>query len=102
MSDPAEPPSRKAAAARGVRNVGALAARRVSTTDWATSEHLLALVDASTTCIYVKDAVGRYLLINRRYEDVFHVTRHDFVGRTDHDLFTPAIAEVLRRNDLEV
>lgn len=103
MPDRAEPPSRKVASAvRAGRKVEPLAARRVSTTDWATSEHLLALVDASTTCIYVKDAAGRYLLVNRRYEEVFHVTRNDFVGRTDYDLFTHPIAETLRQNDLEV
>ena len=78
------------------------AARRVSTTDWATSEHLRSLVDNSTTCIYVKDDAGRYLLINRRYEEVFHVLHDDFVGRTDNDLFPPEIAHPLRQNDLEV
>jgi two-component system sensor histidine kinase UhpB len=103
MSDRAEPPTRKLGTpARGGRKVEALATRRVSTTDWATSEHLLTLVDASTTCIYVKDAAGRYLLINRRYEEVFHVARSDFHGHTDHDLFTAPIAEALRQNDLEV
>ena len=103
MPDRAEPPSRKVApAARTTRKVAPLAARRVSTTDWATSAHLLARVDASTTCIYVKDAAGRYLLINRRYEEVFHVKRRDFLGHTDHDPFPAPIAADLRRNDAEV
>lgn len=84
------------------RKVEPIAARRVSTTDWATSEHLLSLVDNSTTCIYVKDAAGRYLLINRQYELLFHVSRTDFVGRTDFDFFPPEIANPLRQNDLEV
>ncbi len=97
------PPSRKLSSAPSPsRNVDAIAARRVSTTDWATSEHLLALVDNSTTCIYVKDAAGRYLLINRRYEEVFHVSRAEFIGRTDLDFFPPDIAQALRGNDLEV
>jgi PAS domain S-box-containing protein len=82
--------------------VEASAARRISTTDWATSEHLRALVDNSTTCIYVKDDAGRYLLINRQYELIFHVSHADFVGRTDYDLFTFDIARTLRQNDLEV
>ncbi len=97
-----EPPRKLASAARTSRTVDAIAARRVSTTDWATSEHLLALVDNSTTCIYVKDLAGRYLLINRRYEEVFHVSRADFVGKTDREFFPPDIAEALRANDLLV
>ncbi len=84
------------------RKIASLAGRRVSTTDWATSEHLRSLVDNSTTCIYVKDAAGRYLLINRQYEEIFHVSRADFVGRTDYDVFPPEIAHALRENDLQV
>jgi PAS domain S-box-containing protein len=96
------PPRKLTAAPRASRKVETFAPRRVSTTDWATSEHLRALVDNSTTCIYVKDAAGRYLLINRQYEKVFHVSRADFVGRTDYDLFPHDIAHALRQNDLEV
>jgi len=100
---PEDAPSRPPApTGRANRTVEAPAAHRVSTTDWATSEHLRSLVDNSTTCIYVKDAAGRYLLINRRYEEIFHVLHADFVGRTDNDLFPPEIAHPLRQNDLEV
>ena len=97
-----ESPRKLTPAARSSRKVEAIAARRVSTTDWATSEHLLALVDNSTTCIYVKDHAGRYLLINRRYEEVFHVSRADFVGKTDREFFPRDIADALRANDLLV
>jgi PAS domain S-box-containing protein len=76
--------------------------RRISTTDWATGEHLQSFVDNSTTVIYVKDAEGRYLLINREYEKIFHVTREEFVGRTDYEMFEPAVAQAFRENDLEV
>jgi PAS domain S-box-containing protein len=102
MPDPSDDPPPKLAAPARYRKVEAIAARRLSTTDWATSEHLHALVDNSTTCIYVKDHAGRYLLINRRYEEVFHVSRADFVGRTDFDLFPGDIAQTLRRNDVAV
>lgn len=84
------------------RKVEPIAGRRVSTADWATSEHLRSFVDNSTTCIYVKDAAGRYLLINRQYELIFHVARANFVGRTDYDVFPSDIAHALRENDLEV
>ncbi len=93
MSDPG---------ARGSGKIHEVTGRRVSTTDWATSDHLRTFVDNSTTCIYVKDQAGRYLLINRQYELIFHVSRAAFVGLTDYDLFTTDIAHALRQNDLEV
>jgi PAS domain S-box-containing protein len=100
---PSDPPSRTLApAARTSRTVESIAARRVSTTDWATSDHLRTFVDNSTTCIYVKDAAGRYLLINRQFELIFHVQRADFVGRVDFDVFPADIAHGLRQNDIEV
>jgi PAS domain S-box-containing protein len=100
---PREPATRAAGPGnRGQRKLAAVTPRHLSTTDWATSEHLRALVDNSTTCIYVKDAAGRYLLINRQYELLFHVSRTDFVGRTDYDVFPEDVAQALRQNDLEV
>ena len=104
MAQRGNPPSSTLTVApRNTSGVGeATAARRLSTTDWATSEHLLALCDNSTTCIYVKDADGRYLLVNRRFEEIFHVSRADFLGRTDFDVFARDVADAFRRNDLEV
>jgi PAS domain S-box-containing protein len=100
---PREPATRAAGSGtRGHRKLAAVTPRHLSTSDWATSEHLRALVDNSTTCIYVKDAAGRYLLINRQYELLFHVSRADFVGRTDYDVFPEDVAHALRQNDLEV
>ncbi|HTN89610.1 MAG TPA: response regulator, partial [Sorangium sp.] len=37
-------------------------------------ELLRAIIDNSTAVVYVKDVEGRYLLINRRFERLFHVT----------------------------
>ena len=65
-------------------------------------EVLQSVVDNSPAVIYIKDLEGRYLLVNRRYETLFHVGREEFVGRTDHDLFPPDRAEVLRANDSKV
>lgn len=81
---------------------GIVTTRRLSAVDWATSAHLQSLVDNTTTPIYAKDAAGRYLLINRQYELIFHVNREDFLGRTDADFFAPDVARSLRENDVEV
>src|SRR5262245_60570719 len=63
---------------------------------------LQSIVDNTTAVIYAKDADGRYLTVNRRYEDLFHVTRDQLVGKTDHDIFSAAQADVLRADDLRV
>jgi PAS domain S-box-containing protein len=68
-----------------------------------TSQHLLqSIIDNSTTVIYVKDVAGRYRLINRRYEELFHVTRAGVVGKTDYDLFPPERASAFRAFDQQV
>jgi len=97
-----ETPRSIAPASGRAGSLAAIGTPRLSTADWATSQHLQALVDNSTTCIYAKDAAGRYLLINRQYELIFHVSREEFVGRTDADLFPPETARALRDNDVEV
>ncbi len=67
------------------------------------SEQLLHdIVNHTTAVIYVKYANGRYLLTNRRYEQLFNLTRDQIVGRTDHEIFPSEIADVFRANDVRV
>jgi PAS domain S-box-containing protein len=63
---------------------------------------LQAILDNSPTLIFLKDTAGRYLLVNREFEHIFHLTRKDIVGKTDAELFSPAQATVFRANDLKV
>ena len=63
-------------------------------------EQLMALIDHTSAVIYMRDADGRYLLVNREYERLFQLRREDIVGLTDHDLFPPHIADDFRANDL--
>ncbi|GAF68116.1 unnamed protein product, partial [marine sediment metagenome] len=63
---------------------------------------LQSILDNSTTVIYVKDVDGKYLFINKRYEDLFSVTREKAKGKTDHDIFPSHMANAFRSNDLEV
>ena len=63
---------------------------------------LLAIVDNSPAVIYMKAVDGRYLLINRRFEELFHVTRKDIVGKTDHEIFAKDFADKFRENDVRV
>jgi PAS domain S-box-containing protein len=63
-------------------------------------EQLMALIDHTSAVIYMRDADGRYLLVNREYERLFKLRREDIVGLTDHDLFPRDIADDFRANDL--
>jgi PAS domain S-box-containing protein len=60
----------------------------------------MALIDHTSAVIYMRDADGRYLLVNREYERLFQLRRDDIVGLTDHDLFPADIADAFRANDL--
>jgi PAS domain S-box-containing protein len=64
-------------------------------------EQLMALLDHTSAVIYLRDAEGRYLLVNREYERLFRLRREDIVGLTDHDLFPAAVADDFRANDLQ-
>jgi PAS domain S-box-containing protein len=67
------------------------------------SQRLLqGIVDNSGAVIYVKDTEGRYLLVNRRFEELFHVTRDEIRGKTDFAIYPPDRAQALRANDQRV
>jgi PAS domain S-box-containing protein len=60
---------------------------------------LTAILDNTTAVVYLKDLNGRYALINRGFETLFHVTRQQVLGKTAHDLFPVEIADVFWAND---
>ncbi len=60
------------------------------------------IIDNSSGAIFVKDSEFRYLFVNRRYEEVFHHSKHDVIGKTDYDLFPSQVADRLRANDKSV
>jgi PAS domain S-box-containing protein len=65
-------------------------------------EYMKALIDHVPALVYVKDAKGRYLLVNRPFEQAFQVSWHAVVGRGDEALVQPSDAEGLRANDRQV
>ncbi|MCB2227682.1 MAG: SpoIIE family protein phosphatase [Desulfarculaceae bacterium] len=65
-------------------------------------QRLRDILTYSPAVIFLKDLEGRYLLINRRYEELFHIPQADVVGMTDADLFPAPIAQKFRENDKEV
>jgi PAS domain S-box-containing protein len=63
---------------------------------------LQAIVDSSAAVIFLKDIQGRYLLVNRRYEEILHLTRDAIVGKTDYGVLPVAVADTVRANDEKV
>ncbi len=63
---------------------------------------LQAIMDNTTAVVYLKDADGRFLLVNRRFEELFHVNRLRVAGRSDYDLFPAESAAAFRANDRRV
>lgn len=61
-----------------------------------------AIIESSPAVIYVKDLEGRYLMVNRRYADIFHIDRDAMIGSTDHDIFPKDIADAFRAMDVRV
>jgi PAS domain S-box-containing protein len=65
-------------------------------------QQLDAILDNSTAVIYLKDKDGRYMLVNRQFEELFHTSREEVKGKTDHDLFPRYMADAFRANDRKV
>jgi PAS domain S-box-containing protein len=67
------------------------------------SQQLLqAIIDNSAAVIYVKALDGRYLLVNRRYVELFQISVEAVLGKTDHDLFAKPAADAFRSMDQRV
>jgi PAS domain S-box-containing protein len=60
------------------------------------------ILDTAPTLVYMKDPDGRFLFINRRFEQLFRVKREEVTGKTDYDLFPGSSADGYRRADREV
>ena len=68
----------------------------------ASEQRLKDILDNSTAVVYLKDKDGRYILVNRWFEALFHVSQVQLVGKTDYDLFPQERADAFRANDLKV
>ena len=60
---------------------------------------LRAIVDNLPAVLYVKDVTGRYMLVNRRFEQIFHLSAASIFGKTDYDIFEKEQADAFRAMD---
>lgn len=63
---------------------------------------LMAIIDNSAAVIYVKDLQGKYLLVNRRFCEIFNLDKQRILGNTDYDLFPKETADAYRAMDNRV
>jgi len=61
-----------------------------------------AILDNSPAMIFLKDTEGRYLLVNRQFERMFHLDRKTIIGKTDVEVFPPQQAAAFQENDRKV
>lgn len=65
-------------------------------------EELQAILDNSPVLIHVKDRAGRYTLINHRWAELAQISEDHVLGHTDAEVFPPALAAELSRDDHRV
>lgn len=65
-------------------------------------QRLQALLDNTTTVVFLKDCEGRFILVNRRFSQVFHLATDAIQGRTDAEIFPAPLAAAFRENDRRV
>jgi PAS domain S-box-containing protein len=63
---------------------------------------LQAIIDNSNAVICVKDTGGRFILVNKWFENMFHINRQELIGKDDYYIFPKEIAHNLRVNDQRV
>jgi PAS domain S-box-containing protein len=68
----------------------------------ASEGRLQAIWENSPTVKFVKDLDGKYQLVNKRFETIFHLSKEDIIGKTDQDLLNSHLASHIIANDRKV
>jgi PAS domain S-box-containing protein len=76
--------------------------KRVEQARLESEERFRSIMNNSPSMIFLKDTEGRYLQVNHKFEDNFHVANRDIVGKTDEEIFPPEQAAAFRANDRKV
>ena len=59
-------------------------------------------MDNNPAIAWMKDDRGRYVYLNRTYEQRFGVAQRDWIGKTDHEVWPREVADVFSKNDTSV
>jgi PAS domain S-box-containing protein len=60
------------------------------------------VLDNVPAIVFMKDPGGRYLLVNRAFEQGLQISSDAVAGKTDYEIFPAALADALRVNDQRV
>lgn len=71
----------------------------IDTIRWKNENLLKAILDNTDSFIYIKDPQGKYILINKHYEDYFQLKNTNVIGKTDLEFFPKTIAKEFIIND---
>lgn len=82
--------------------VSQLELRRTARLNKELSERYRLFVDNSPTVIFIKDDRGRFVAVNRLFEELFRIKREEVEGKEDFDIFPLEIAESVIANDRRV
>ncbi|MBF0318202.1 MAG: response regulator [Nitrospirae bacterium] len=79
--------------------INALQRKRVDDAIHESWRRLQSIMDNAQAVIYLKDATGRYLMVNRHFEELFHKTKEDVTNKTDYEIFDE---DPFHENDMKV
>ena len=63
---------------------------------------LNAILDNTTTLIFIKDLQGRYIMVNKHFKEVFGLTDEMVINKTDHDFSPKELADHYKKLDEEI
>ncbi len=63
---------------------------------------LSGILDNTSALVYLKNAEGRYLLTNRRFQTVLQQGRNDIIGKKDEEFFPETLARMYLESDAQV
>src|SRR5262245_42415143 len=66
------------------------------------NEALNAVIANSPTVIFAKNKLGRVILCNRRFEEIFGAAPGSLLGKSDAELVGPEVAKIVGENDRQV
>ena len=64
--------------------------------------HLAAIIQNAPSQVFIKDADGRYLLVNEPFERAAGIEPGSLIGKTDEHVFPPDVAAAFRAEDRQI
>ncbi len=63
---------------------------------------LRAILETTSSIVYLKDAQGKYLLVNQQYLELLNLNEEQILGHSSNDIFPEHIANILNANENQV